>query len=116
MIHSQIHPILHPPKTGYCGLDAVELDPEQPEALLGADTAALLDPHVYCANVAMHGSLVLLALGLILRLLTALAVAYCSRGVRLEPALVALGRLLGSGRRRRRRQAAAAAAAAAGEA
>ena len=93
------------------------MDPEDPSALVGADTGALLDPRAYCANYAMHGALVLLALGCILRLLTALAVAYCARGVRLEPALAALGRLLGSGRRRRRRQAAAAAAAvAAGEA
>lgn len=90
----------------------MSLDVEDPTALAGADTRALLDIQVYCENAVMHSLLVLAGLGLILRLLTALAVAYAPRGLRLEPALGALGRLLGFGRRRRRRQAAAAAAAA----
>lgn len=113
--HSPTHHPLSQP-AGYCGLDKVELFPEE-TALAGVDKQRLLDVRIYCDNSVANGVVIMLALGTILRLLTALALVYCSRGIRLEPIMTAAGRLLGCvGRRGRRRCAAAAAAAAAGDA
>ena len=81
------------------------------EALAGVDRTQLLDISLYCANTVPHGVLVLLGLGCILRLLTALALAYVPRGIRLQPALQAAAHAVGWGRRRRRRAARQAAAA-----
>jgi hypothetical protein len=89
----------------------VERFPEDPAALADLDTARLLDIGQYCENAVAHAVVVLFVLGCILRLLTALAVAYCPRGLRLEGALAAAARAAGKGRRRRRRAAAAAQAA-----
>lgn len=103
------------PPAGYCGLDAVEEDPDAPLLLQGVDTRDLLDISRYCENTAMNGALILFGLGCILRLLTALALAFCPRGLRLEPLLSAAAQAFGAGRRRRRQQAAEAAEAKAAE-
>ena len=68
----------------------------------------------YCANNVANGVIVLAALGTILRLGAALALAFCPRGLRLEPAVAAVARWL-LPRRRRRRGARAATASCEGE-
>lgn len=72
--------------------------------LAGADAARLLDVDIYCDNYAHSALLVLAAVGTILRLLTALAVRYCSHGIRLEAGAAAAARLLSCGGRRRKQQ------------
>ena len=102
-------------QAGYCGLDAVGPDPIAPGAL-DANWAAPpsqteLEVAVYCAQYAWHGLIIMLAEGLILRALTCLALAFCSRGLRMDgPLTWAASRL----RARRAHRAAAAAAGGAG--
>lgn len=98
---------------GYCGLDQVEFDLDAPvDALAGTDQSQLLDISLYCAKSVPNAVLVLLGLGCILRLLTALALAYVPRGLRLQPVLQAVAHMCGWGRRQRRRAQRQAAAAA----
>ncbi|PRW59962.1 white-brown complex 30 [Chlorella sorokiniana] len=81
---------------GYCGLDAVKFDLDSPaDALAGTDQAQLLDISIYCANSVPNAVLILLGLGCILRLLTALALAYVPRGLRLQPVLQGVAHMCG---------------------
>lgn len=87
---------------GYCGLYAIERFPEDAAAFAAVDTARLLDIRQYCANAVANDVLVLVGLGTILRLLSALALAYIPRGLGMEPAVNAVARWLA--RRRRQQQ------------
>ncbi len=89
------------PCTGYCGLYAIDRFPEDAAAFANVDTARLLDIRQYCANAVANDVLVLVGLGTILRLLSALALAYIPRGLRLEPAVNVVARLLAARRRQR---------------
>lgn len=95
--HSTQHP-----GSGYCGLYAIERFPEDAAAFAAVDTARLLDIRQYCANAVANDVLVLVGLGTILRLLSALALAYIPRGLGMEPAVNAVARWLA--RRRRQQQ------------
>jgi hypothetical protein len=77
--------------------------PEDDTSFAGPlDRDRLLDIRQYCINAVPHAVLVMLALGLVLRILTALSVAYCSHGLRLGALVAPLARYVGRARRRRR--------------
>ncbi|KAL4458314.1 hypothetical protein ABPG75_013179 [Micractinium tetrahymenae] len=86
---------------GYCGLYAIDRFPEDAAAFAGVDTQRLLNIQQYCDNSVANGVLVLAALGTILRLLSAAALAYFPRGLRLEPVVNVVARWV-AGRRRQR--------------
>jgi hypothetical protein len=84
----------------------LKLDPAEAGPALGGpqDSARLLDVRQYCVNTVPHAVLVMFGLGAVLRVLTALAVAYCPRGLHLGAGLAPLLRWINGAARRRLRK------------